>query len=180
MPTLSIFRPGRTAGHPRRLLLLTFVLGLLVATPIDAKGRKASKRVNDAAPTEQVDTLATDTIASDSVGNESKWVNTRSDDYLGVMLNVWNDIDFSRCLDDYRVVKVEVTDSLEAKKKPDETISFYEPSLYTLTRMMDYRRFHPQGYSPRLTIYFYAAAALFLLMLIGWLIKSFIVSPFKK
>jgi hypothetical protein len=168
------------AGHSRRFLLLTLVLGLLVATPIDAKGRKASKRVSDAAPTEQVDTVATDTIASNPVENESEWVNTRSDDYLGVMLNVWNDIDFSRCLDDYRVVKVQIADSLEANKKPDETIRFYQPSLYTLTRMVDYRKFHPQGYSPRLTIYFYAAVALFLLMLIGWLIKSFIVSPFKK
>jgi len=78
------------------------------------------------------------------------------------------------------VVKVQIADSLEANKKPDETIRFYQPSLYTLTRMVDYRKFHPQGYSPRLTIYFYAAVALFLLMLIGWLIKSFIVSPFKK
>ena len=82
--------------------------------------------------------------------------------------------------DDYRVVKVEITDSLEANKEPDESISFYEPSLYTLTRLMNYQKFHPQGYSPRLTIYFYAAAALFFLMLIFWLIKSFIVSPFKK
>jgi len=180
MTTLCDIRPRRMAGHSKRLLLLMLVLGLLIATPIDAKGRKASKRVSEAAPTEHVDTVATDTIASDSVGRESGWVNTRSDDYLGVMLNVWSDIDLSRCLDDYRVVKVEITDSLEANKEPDESISFYEPSLYTLTRLMNYQKFHPQGYSPRLTIYFYAAAALFLLMLIFWLIKSFIVSPFKK
>lgn len=180
MSTLCDFRPRRMAGHPRRLLLFTLVLGLLVATPLDAKGRKASKQVSDAAPAEQVDTVATDTIASSPVENESKWVNTRSDDYLGVMINVWSDIDFRRCLDDYRVVKVQIADSLEANKKPDESISFYEPSLYTLTRLMDYRKFHPQGYSPRLTIYFYAAVALFLLMLLGWLVKSLIVSPFKK
>ncbi len=114
------------AGHSKRLLLLMLVLGLLIATPIDAKGRQRRK-----------------------------------------------------CISPFHS-KVEITDSLEANKEPDESISFYEPSLYTLTRLMNYQKFHPQGYSPRLTIYFYAAAALFFLMLIFWLIKSFIVSPFKK
>ena len=179
MSTLCDIRPVRMAGKSRQLLFI-LVLGLLVVAPIGAHGRKANKRVSNTVPAEQVDTVATDTITSSPVENESKWVNTRSDDYLGVMLNVWSDINLSRCLDDYRVLKVQVADSLETNKKPDETIRFYQPSLYTLTRMVDYRRFHPQGYSPRLTIYFYAAAALFFLMLMGWLVKSFIVSPFKK
>lgn len=159
-----------------RILLLTLVLSFLATTTLDAKGRNS----NDAASTEEVTTPANDTIASSSVEKSSKWVNTRSSDPLGVMLNVWNEINLGLCLDDYRVLKVQIADSLETNKKPDETIRFYQPSLYTLTRMMDYRKFHPEGYSSRLTIYFYFAAALFLLMLIGWLVKSFIVSPFKK
>ena len=163
-------------GHLGRFVLLTLVLSFLATTTLDAKGGNP----NDAASTEQVAAPATDSIASDSVEKGSKWVNTRKGDHRSAMLSVWSEINLSRCLDDYRALKVQVTDSLEANKKPDATIRFYQPALYTLTQMMDYRRFHSEGYSSRLTIYFYAAAALFLLMLIGWLVKSFIVSPFKK
>ena len=149
-----------------RLVSFTLVLSLLPTMTLNAK--------------EQAATPANDTIASSPIEKKSKWVNTRNDDYLAVMLSVWSEINLSLCLDDYRVLKVQVADSLEANKKPDETIRFYQPALYTLTQMMDYRRFHPEGYSSRLTIYFYIAAALFCLMLLVWLVKSFIVSPFKK
>lgn len=145
--------------------LLTLALSLLAVSTMYA---------------EPVATSEADTIASSPIGKNSKWVNTRNDDYLAVMLSVWSEINLSLCLDDYRVLKVQVADSLEANKKPDETVRSYQPALYTLTQMMDYRRFHPEGYSSRLTIYFYIAAALFCLMLLVWLVKSFIVSPFKK
>ena len=176
MAKVCYSRLCQSRGHLGRFVLLTLVLSFLATTTLDAKGGNP----NDAASTEQVAAPATDSIASDSVEKGSKWVNTRKGDHRSAMLSVWSEINLSRCLDDYRALKVQVTDSLEANKKPDATIRFYQPALYTLTQMMDYRRFHSEGYSSRLTIYFYAAAALFLLMLIGWLVKSFIVSPFKK
>jgi len=148
------------SGRDVRLLLLMFFLSLLVPM--------------------QVGAAAADSIASSPAQKTSKWVNTRSDNYRSVMLSVWSDINLHRCLADYRVVKARMADSLEANKKPDETISFYSPHMFTLTYMVDYQRFRPEGYSSRLTIYFYAAAALFLLMLVGWLVMSFVISPFNK
>lgn len=163
-----------------RLLLLTLVFALLATTTLDAKRRKSRKRHRSVAPTEQVATPPADTIVAPTAENTSKWVNTRNGNTIAVMLNVWRDINLKRCLDDFHAVKPQIIDSLEAKKKPDETIRFYQPTLYTLTRLMNYQKFHAEGYSPRLTIYFYAAAALFVLMLIVWLVKFFFVSPLKQ
>ena len=148
----------------KRILLLALVLSLLAVSTMNA---------------EPVLTSDADTVATSSV-RTSKWVHTRGGDPVRSMLNVWRDINLQRCLEDYRELKVHVTDSLAAKAEPGKGVRSYQPILYTLTQMMDYRRFHPEGYSSRLTIYFYAAAALFLVMLICWLVKSFIISPFKK
>ena len=126
----------------------------------------------------------TDSVAVAADGNYSEWVNMRSEDPTSVMKSVWGEINFRRCLEDYRTVSLSVADSLEANKKPDETVSAYETPLNTLTRMINYEKFHAEDYSPRLTIYFYASVALFLLMLLCWLVKSFVISPltlkFKK
>ena len=126
----------------------------------------------------------TDSVAVAADGNYSEWVNMRSEDPTSVMKSVWGEINFRRCLEDYRTVSLSVADSLEANKKPDETVSAYETPLNTLTRMINYEKFHAEGYSPRLTIYFYASVALFLLMLLCWLVSSFVISPltlkFKK
>lgn len=126
----------------------------------------------------------TDSVAVAADGNYSEWVNMRSEDPTSVMKSVWGEINFRRCLEDYRTVSLSVADSLEANKKPDETVSAYETPLNTLTRMINYEKFHAEDYSPRLTIYFYASVALFLLMLLCWLVNSFVISPltlkFKK
>lgn len=126
----------------------------------------------------------TDSVAVGADGNFSEWVNMRSDNPTSVMKSVWSEINFRRCLEDYRTVSLSVADSLEANKKPDETVSAYETPLNTLTRMINYEKFHAEDYSPRLTIYFYASVALFLLMLLCWLVRSFVISPltlkFKK
>lgn len=126
----------------------------------------------------------TDSVAVAADGNYSEWVNMRSEDPTSVMKSVWGEINFRRCLEDYRTVSLSVADSLEANKKPDETVSAYETPLNTLTRMINYEKFHAEDYSPRLTIYFYASVALFLLMLLCWLVSSFVISPltlkFKK
>lgn len=126
----------------------------------------------------------TDSVAVAADGNYSEWVNMRSEDPASVMKCVWSEINFRRCLEDYRTVSLSVADSLEANKKPDETVSAYETPLNTLTRMINYEKFHAEDYSPRLTIYFYASVALFLLMLLCWLVSSFVISPltlkFKK
>ena len=163
-----------------RLLLLSLTLAFLASATLDAKKRKSRKRHRTVAPTEQVASTPADTNVEPTAENESKWVNTRNGNTIAVMLNVWRDINLKRCLDDFHAVKPQIIDSLEAKKKPDETISFYQPTLYTLTRLMNYQKFHAEGYSPRLTIYFYSAAALFVLMMIVWLVKFFFVSPIKK
>lgn len=126
----------------------------------------------------------TDSVAVAADGNYSEWVNMRSEDPASVMKSVWGEINFRRCLEDYRTMSVSVADSLEAVKKPDETVRAYSKVLHTLTAMTSYQRFHAEGYSPRLTIYFYASVALFLLMLLCWLVSSFVISPltlkFKK
>lgn len=126
----------------------------------------------------------TDSVAVAADGNYSEWVNMRSENPTSVMKSVWGEINFRRCLEDYRTVRLSVADSLEANKKPDETVSAYETPLNTLTRMINYEKFHAEDYSPRLTIYFYASVALFLLMLLCWLVSSFVISPltlnFKK
>ena len=163
-----------------RILLLTLAFVFLATASIDAKKRKSRKRHRVATPTEQVVSPPSETKDPPMDEKTSKWVNTRNGNTIAVMLNVWRDINLKRCLDDFHAVKPQIIDSLEAKKKPDETISFYQPTLYTLTRMMNYQKFHAEGYSPRLTIYFYTAAALFILMLIVWLVKFFFVSPLKQ
>ena len=154
-----------------RLLLLTLAIAIFSSATIDAKKRKSRKRHHTTTPTEQVVAPPTETANDSTVAKTSKWVNTRNDNTIGVITNVWSDINLQHCLDDFHKLKPLIADSLEG---------FYQPTLYTLARMMDYSKFHAKGYSPRLTIYFYAAACLFCLMLIVWLVKAFIISPHKK
>ena len=163
-----------------RLLLLTLAIAIFSYATIDAKKRKSRKRHHTTTPTEQVVAPPTETANDSTVAKTSKWVNTRNDNTIGVITNVWSDINLQHCLDDFHKLKPLIADSLEAKKDSDESVRFYQPTLYTLARMMDYSKFHAKGYSPRLTIYFYAAACLFCLMLIVWLVKAFIISPHKK
>ena len=154
-----------------RLLLLTLAIAIFSSATIDAKKRKSRKRHHTTTPTEEVVAPPTETANDSTVAKTSKWVNTRNDNTIGVITNVWSDINLQHCLDDFHKLKPLIA---------DESVRFYQPTLYTLARMMDYSKFHAKGYSPRLTIYFYAAACLFCLMLIVWLVKAFIISPHKK
>ena len=106
----------------------------------------AATALNAAEPDGVADT---DSAAIASDGKQSEWVNMRCEDPASVMKSVWTEINFRRCLEDYRTVSVSVADSLESVKKPDET-----------------------------------AVALFLMMLLCWLVNSFVIKPltlkFKK
>ena len=141
----------------------------------------AATALNAAEPDGVADT---DSAAIDSDGKQSEWVNMRCEDPASVMKSVWREINFRRSLEDYRKVSVSVADSLESVKKPDETVKAYSKVLHTLSAMINYQRLHVEDYSPRLTIYFYTSVALFLMMLLCWLVNSFVIKPltlkFKK